>query len=38
LEVLDAAASDQVAQPNTDQTADRLTALAEQLDQLLHQP
>ena len=37
-EVLDAAVRDQVEQPNTDQAADRLTALAEQLDQLLHQP
>ena len=36
-EVLDAAVRDQVEQPNTDQTDNRLTALAWQLDQLLHQ-
>jgi hypothetical protein len=36
-EVLDAAAADQVEWPNIDQAGDRLTALAEGLDQLLHQ-
>jgi hypothetical protein len=36
-EVLDAAAADQVERPNIDQAGDRLTALAEGLDQLLHQ-
>jgi len=36
-EALDAAVRDQVEQPNTDQTDNRLTALAWQLDQLLHQ-